>query len=98
MKEIYASIVRKFPIPDEQAALDEVFSARATYKGDKDMEEFMANLLHVKYDFTGDGPIQEGDDIVDVALCELNGNSTKLSTFLIASNNRPLVVFAGSWT
>ena len=115
-----------------------VFSARANYRGDKEMEDFMLTLLHVKYDFTGmsyhlfiqkfnhlihqlnvykidtcvihiyiqlilffffhfylgDGPIQEGDPIVDTSLFELNGSPTKLSNFIV-SKDRPLVVFAG---
>lgn len=95
-REIYASIVREYQIPDEESALDEVFSARAMFTGDKDMEDFMSTLLHVKYDFTGDGPIQEGDDMVDAQLFDLNGEPRKLSQFV--NTNRPLVVFAGSWT
>eukprot|EP00026_Physarum_polycephalum_P009649 Phypoly_transcript_09778.p1 GENE.Phypoly_transcript_09778~~Phypoly_transcript_09778.p1 ORF type:complete len:160 (+),score=25.58 Phypoly_transcript_09778:188-667(+) len=96
MKEIYASIVRKLPVSDKEKALEEVFSVRAIYKGDKEMEEFMSSLIHVKYDLTGDGPIQQGDPMVDASLFGLDGSPTKLSSFL-APNNRPLVVIAGFW-
>ena len=43
---------------------------------------------------TGDGPIQEGDPVVDATLFHLNGSPSKLSNFI--SSNRPLVVFAGN--
>lgn len=42
---------------------------------------------------SGDGPIQEGDHLVDVELFGFNGSSKKLSQFV--NNSRPLVVFAG---
>jgi len=81
---------------DIPRAIGEVYSARYNYRYDEDMKNFMSNLLHVKYDLTGDGPIQEGDRMKDVTLYTLNEEPVPLSNFY--SSSKPLVIFAGSMT
>jgi len=85
---------------DLEDALDQVYSARWRYLQDEEMNLFFKDLIHVKMDFTGDGPIQVGDPLVSVPLHELNGKEIQFSSFLQKAQEacRPLVVFAGSWT
>jgi len=89
-----------------KAATDELFSHRHTYKNDPEMQEFFKTLLHVKYDYTRDGDLKEGQLVPDVPLYipvpasdgQMEFKETKLSFYLqqAEEKNRPLVLNCGS--
>jgi len=81
-------------------ALNQVYSARWRFREDTEMTEFFNTLIHVQMDFTADGPVGIGDVAPSVPLCHLDGSETSLQTFSdkALQANRPLVIFAGSWT
>jgi len=99
---MHADILTEFGYGGDElmSSLDQVYSARWRFRNDSFMTEFFNGLIHVQMDFTGDGPIQPGDTLTSVPLHELCGNEISLCTILEKSQkaNRPLVVFAGSWT
>jgi hypothetical protein len=74
------------------------------YQDDAEMQEFFANLLHVKYDYTGDGPLglnQVLDDhVLAIELFELDGSKKTLGDFVAEAKaqSKPLAILAGSWT
>ncbi|KAL6068759.1 hypothetical protein QOT17_007942 [Balamuthia mandrillaris] len=98
----HVALLKDFGVPEEliDKALDEFFSARYTYRFDPEMQFFLKDLLHVKYDLTGDGPLRVGQEVPECQLHDLHGNPKLLSSFVQRSveSGRPLVVFAGSWT
>jgi len=83
---------------------DELYCARYNYRFDDEMQEFFKTLTHVKYDLTGDGPLQIGDEISnakDIILHHLDSASTvTLEEMILSSKSKgvPLVILAGSWT
>jgi len=97
---LYRKVLREYEFEDSERMLDKVFSARYVYRFDEEMNEFFSTLVHVKYDLTGDGPIQHGDECPDTSLYELDGQPTSLSHYMNKAKqmNLPLVVIAGSWT
>jgi len=87
--------------------LDELFSHRHTYQDDPEMQEFFKTLMHVKYDYTRDGDLQEGHLVPDVPLYspilnsdQIEFKETKLSVYIqkAEEKNRPLVLNCGSWS
>jgi hypothetical protein len=80
--------------------LDELYSCRWRFRDDPEMNEFFKTLVHVQMDLTADGPLRPGDDAVNAPLYTLEGVETDFNHFLEESknSNKPLVVFAGSWT
>jgi len=97
---MYRKALREFGFEDTERMLDKVFSARWVYRNDAEMTEFFKTLVHVKFDLTGDGPLQVGDECPDTLLHELDGTPTSLSHYINKAKEQkvPLVVIAGSWT
>jgi len=81
-------------------ALDELYSCRLRFREDTEMNEFFKTLIHVQMDLTADGPLKPGDEAVDVNLHTLSGEPFKFSKYLeeAKAEDKPVVVFAGSWT
>jgi len=98
VNKMHVKVLREFGVDESgmEQALQEVYTTRYRFQNDLDMQKFMANLLHVKYDLTGEGPINAGDELHDVVLHNFDESPKSLTQFM--TNNRPLVVFAGSWT
>jgi len=84
--------------------LDEFYSCRWHYQNHPEMQKFLKTLTHVKYDITGDGPIEPGQDITTltkgVQLHNLDGQPIDFGDYVAKSQNegKPLVIFAGSMT
>jgi len=89
-----------------KAVTDELFSHRHTYKYDPEMQEFFKTLIHIKYDYTRDGELKEGDLVPDFPLYiplsddETEFKETKLSVYIQQAQEKkqPLVLNCGSWT
>jgi len=104
--EMHKSVLRDFGYADAdlEDVVDELYTARFNYRFDDDMQKFFRTLTHVKFDLTGDGPLQIGEEIPnakDIVLHELDSDATVTLGDKIESNRtsgKALVVFAGSWT
>jgi len=98
--DMYRQVLVEFGFEDSERMLDKVYSARWFYRNDAEMNEYFKTLIHVKFDLTGDGPLQEGDECPDTLLYELDGKQTSLSHYMNVAKEKglPLVVIAGSWT
>jgi len=83
-----------------ERALDELYSCRWRFRRDEEMNEFFKTLVHVKMDLTADGPLKPGDNAANATLYTFEGEKTDFFSYLNRSKdaNKPLVVFAGSWT
>jgi len=98
---LYISLLRQYGYKDVMSrALDELYSSRWIYRDDKEMNDFFNSLVHVKYDFTGEGHLKPDDDIPDEVLFTLDKTETSLLHYCVEAQKkkRPLVIFAGSWT
>jgi len=78
---------------------------RQQYQDDAEMQAFMADLLHVKYDFTGDGPLALNqplpEEVLDIRLVELDGQRQRTVREFVAlahADHKPLAILTGSWT
>eukprot|EP01090_Pellita_catalonica_P002609 TRINITY_DN12184_c0_g1_i1.p1 TRINITY_DN12184_c0_g1~~TRINITY_DN12184_c0_g1_i1.p1 ORF type:complete len:171 (-),score=32.38 TRINITY_DN12184_c0_g1_i1:532-1044(-) len=91
---------------DAEEVVDEVYCARYNYRFDPEMNKFFDTLVHVRMDFTGDGPIKIGDPIPrsdEMKLFPIHKPEGTFITLADAINDTkakhiPLVVFSGSWT
>jgi len=98
---MHADLLTEYGYGDDLLwALDQLYSARWRFREDEEMMRFFKTLVHVQMDFTADGPVQHGDLAPSVPLQHLDGSCTSLQTFMddAQAANRPLVIFAGSWT
>jgi hypothetical protein len=101
INNLYISLLRQYGYKDVMSrALDELYSTRWIYRNDPEMNEFFNGLVHVKYDFTGEGHLEHGDDIPDEVLFTLDKTQMSLLHYCeeAKKKNRPLVIFSGSWT
>jgi len=83
-----------------ERALDELYSCRWRFRHDNEMNEFFKTLVHVQMDLTADGPLKPGDEAANATLYTFEGEKIDFSHYLNESKakNKPLIVFAGSWT
>jgi hypothetical protein len=87
--------------PRLEDAVIEVLSHRNDYQHDVDMQEWMQqNLVHVKYDFAGDGALQVGQKapLDDHCIASLDTLHPRTLRDLMSCNQKPLVLLAGSWS
>jgi len=97
---MHRQVLRELGFSATERMLDQVYSARWKYRNDDEMQVFFKDLIHVKYDLTGDGPLQLKEECPDAVLWNLNGERTSLHHFIkeAKAKSLPLAVLAGSWT
>lgn len=80
------------------AARECVYTARSRCKMDYDeeMQQFMSDLVHVKYDLTDDWELSCPPELPEVSLHTLEGTTVSLNDYVNRSS--PTVVLAGSWS
>jgi hypothetical protein len=101
VNNMYISLLRKRGYgPVMAQALDELYSCRWIYRKDPEMNKFFDTLVHVRLDFTGEGQLKPGDVIPDLPLYTLDKELISLHHFVkeAQNQNKPLVIFGGSWT
>jgi len=78
---------------DPEVGLPIFQSYRSIYENDPDIKDL---ALYIKYDRSGAGSLRVGDNMPDVQLSTLDGQSVKLSDFV--KPDRPLVLVGGSYS
>ena len=86
--------------PMNQRCVLRAFCFIRYYRNDPEMQEFFAQLLHVKYDLTGYGQLQVGQPAPSVPLYTMDQTLTGLDYYINHAKQRGkvLCVIAGSWT
>lgn len=93
-REIQKYILRKFGFKDDDNSLREYWKIPSTYWND---EEVKNSVFYMKLNIFQYPKVSVGDDLIDVNLVEYLTNKT-VSLISLQTQNRPLVLLAGSMT
>jgi hypothetical protein len=93
-REVQKYILRTFGFKDDDNSLREYWKIPSTYWND---EEVKNSVFYMKLNIFQYPKVSVGDDLIDVNLVEYLTNKT-VSLISLQTQNRPLVLLAGSMT